>query len=264
MSSRKQPGFAMAKLVLTLGMGAVFVTIVWPQQAGVPKPPTALITSNERAAIAALRSIASAQALLASSVAIDTDDDGVGEYGYLGELAGTARLRIYDPVFDSPDIGPNVLSTPLLPPAFGNIHLDANGENVVQVQGYLFKMFLPDVPNLHDVDGIAEDGPPGVGGSSGAIFPDPDAGEALWCCYAWPVEDQVTGHRAFFVNQEGRVLQSGNDGRSLVYEGLVRPPAFDAAYSNKPAFPNGLTGMGAPLGNPPRWSGDGNRWTPTR
>src|SRR5262249_33432112 len=113
------------------------------------------------------------------------------------------------------------------------------------------------------VAGIYEDGANGVGGSSGCQFPWPDTCESLWCCYAWPMDDQA-GHRAFFVDQEGRVLQTGNAGRSprsLDYEGMVSVPLFDAAYSDRPASPHGLTGMGAPLGNPPRRANDGNVWT---
>ena len=112
------------------------------------------------------------------------------------------------------------------------------------------------------VAGIYECGPWGIGGASAGHFPYPDTGEELWCCYAWPLDDHVTGHRVFFVNQEGRFLQSKNDGSGLVYDGLFDTPEFDAAYSARPEFPNGLTGMGAPLGSAPRRANDGNRWNP--
>jgi hypothetical protein len=267
MSIKKQPGFALTELLLPLGIGAVLLTMVSPGQSGGQQQSGALIASNERAAIEALRKIAAAQAHLASSGAIDTDDDGVGEYAFLGELAGTAPLRVYDAVDGLPALDPGlVLAPPLLPPDFGNIILDFQGESVLLLDGYLFKMFLPDVayyvPNGVHVEGIAEDGPHDVGGSAGALFPDPDTSEAFWCCYAWPLEDQITGQRAFFVNQEGRVLQTRNDGRSLVYEGLLSTPDFDAAFSDRPEPPNGLTGMGARLGNRPRRANDGNVWTP--
>src|SRR5262245_50893945 len=118
MSCKKQSGFALAELTLPLGIGAVLLTILSPQQSG------NLIASNERAAIAALREIASAQAQLAASGANDTDANGVGEYGFFGELAGTAPLRVYDPVSDSPDIDLNVYLSPPLLPAFVNLHFD--------------------------------------------------------------------------------------------------------------------------------------------
>lgn len=258
MPSKKRPGFAMTELTLTLGASACLLALAWPQRSG------DLVASNERAAIASLRQIASAQARLASSGAIDTDDDGIGEFGFFGELAGTASLRVYDPVADTPGLGFGPFLSPPLLPAFGDIFSDHRGENVVRSHGYWFKMFLPDVQNRNDVEGIPEDGPIGIGGSDGALFPDPDTGEQFWCCYAWPIEDQVTGRRAFFVNQLGRVLQTTNDGRpprTRVYDGLVSTPLFDAAYSVRPAR-DGLTGMAAPLGSPPRQPNDGNDWTP--
>jgi len=264
MQNKNECGFVLADLVLTLGIGAVLLSSVWPGRSD--RSASSDIASNERAAIADLRSIATAQAKLAASRAIDTDDDGVGEYGYFGELMGTAPLRIHDPVRDRPGLGGSPLTPPLLPPDLGDILFDANRESVVTRNGYVFKMFLPDVRILHDVDGIGEDGPRGTGGASGAHLPASDTGEVFWCCYAWPLEDQVTGHRVFFINQQGRILRTANDGRSPrggpVYEGLVSTPDFDAAYSQVPEFPDSLTGMGAPLGNPPRRANDGNRWTP--
>jgi len=266
MANRKEPGFVLTDLALMLAIGAVLLPSVWPDRS------SARIAANEKAAIADLRLIATVQAKLASSGAIDTDDDGVGEYGFLGELMGTALLRIYDPVSDTPRIGGLRLVPPLLPPDFGTLLMDGRGEIVVLRNGYLFKMFLPDVPHtlngIGNVRGIAEDGPIGLGGSAGGRLPNPDTGEALWCCYAWPLEDQVTGHRVFFVNQQGRVLQDRNDGGTpqswRVYDGLhdfFGTPDFDAAYSDAPGSPDGLTGMGAPLGNPPRRANDGNVWT---
>jgi hypothetical protein len=271
MSNRKEPGFVLADFALTLGLGVVLLPIGWLVQSSPssvsPGQSSPRIASNELAAVAALRSIASAQARLASSGAIDTGDDGVGEYGYLGELKGTARLRVYDPVSDSPAIGDALLTPPLLPPDFGNIFMDTRGDCVLLRNGYVFKMFLPDVQIGQEVAGIAEDGPPGVGGSAGALLPSPDTGASFWGCYAWPLENQVTGHHAFFVNQQGHILQTRNDGSPsptspLVYDGLWNVPAFDAAYSTVPESPEGLTGMGAPLGDWPRTANDGNDWTP--
>jgi hypothetical protein len=261
MSGTKRAGFTLTELIsVGLGVGAGLLTVV------LPEPSRDLLASNERAAIAALRQVASAQAQLTSSGAIDTDNDGVGEYGYLGELAGTAPLRIYDPATGSPTIVAASLSPALLPPAFANI-LNWLGDDVVRKDGYYFRMFLPDAPVLNEVRGIAESGPDGFGGATFGRIPSPDTCEVLWGCYAWPVEAGVTGRRVFFINQEGRVLQTTNNGRSpgkTVYGGL-RPlasiPVFDAAYSSEPGS-SGFTGMGAQLGTPPRRANDGNVWTP--
>lgn len=258
MFTTKRSGYTLAELLVGLGVAAALLAVV------LQEPARDLVAPNERAAIAALRRVASAQARLASSGAIDTDDDGVGEYGYFGELAGSAPLRVYNPVNGSPTLGAAVLSPPLLPRAFRQSFFDLTGDNVVRVDGYFFKMFLPGAPILDHIGGVPETGVAGMGGATAAGFPYPDTGEVLWCCYAWPVEPGVTGRRAFFINQEGRILRTRNDGhaRDPVYEGIVSVPDFDAAYSNQPGSPNGLTGMGAPLGTSPREANDGNVWTP--
>ncbi len=184
-SNRKEPGFVLADLVLSLGIGAVLLSTVWPGQS-TARIASDKIASNEGAASAALRSIVHAQAKLVSSGAIDTDDDGVGEYGYFGELAGTALLRIYNPVPDAPDLGDRHLTPPLLPIDFANIYFEyANYDCVLLRNGYaskIFKMILPDVEQFHIIEGIGEDGPIGIGGTTGVLFPDPDTGEKLWCC----------------------------------------------------------------------------------
>lgn len=262
MYSEKERGFALTELVIAVTLGAVILAIQGPERS------RGGLASNEKAAIDALRSIAGAQAQLVSSGAIDTDDDGVGDFGYLGELAGSAPLRVYDPVVMAPAIGDTPLFPPLLPLAFRESYFDQTGDNVVRLNGYFFKMFLPCVPILDEIRGVAETGPSGIGGATVAGLPDPDTCEELWCCYAWPEEVGVTGRRAFFVDQEGVVLQTANAGRAgnPVYDGLAPAglPAFDAAYSIEPASPNGFTGMGAPLGNPPHRANDGNVWTPVR
>jgi hypothetical protein len=175
-------------------------------------------------------------------------------------------LRAYDPGCDCVDLplnGPH-LTPPLLAAEFGQTLWDGVLESVLERNGYYFKMFLPDAQAANDLHGVAENGPPGIGGSWGGWFPGSDTGEAFWCCYAWPVQDLITGHHVFFINQEGRVLRSRNNGRGPIYDGLIAPPAFDAAYSDTPESPDFLTGMGARPGNPPREANDGNRWTRIR
>jgi type II secretory pathway pseudopilin PulG len=261
MSSKQTPGFTLIELVLAVTFGAIILSIVSPELS------RANVASNERAAIAALRSIASAQAQLASSAAIDTDGDGVGDYGYFGELAGSAPLRVWDPVSDAPALDANglTLDPPILPTDFQDTVLDARGEAEVERRGYRFKMYLPSFTAGNHISGIPETGPNGVGGATAGNFPEPDNCEVFWGCYAWPDQAQSTGRRAFFVNQEGRLLQTVNNVRSartvLVYDGLGGGPDFDAALSNMLGNPNAVTGMGARLGTPPGNPNDGNVWT---
>ena len=78
-------------------------------------------------------------------------------------------------------------------------------------------------------------------------MPDSDNCEILWACYAWPETQGSTGNRAFFINQEGDLLQNLNN-TGTIYTGTgtgAVVPAFGDAYATAPAPTVG--GMGAPL-----------------
>lgn len=89
-----------------------------------------------------------------------------------------------------------------------------------------------------------------LGGPSYAI--DPNHCESLWCAYAWPAEFGVTGKRAFFVNQTGKVLQT--DLMVTQYTGAIASPPYSAAFT--------AAAMNAPLALPPSIGLDGNTWVP--
>lgn len=173
-----------------------------------------LVAANESAAIAMLRSIQTAQAMVQASGMIDTDGDGMGEYGWLGELAGTTPYRI-DGGDGRPMAGPDLLQPAVLAAELG-------GQNgLTEDSGYLFRVFLPG----RSVGGKC------AGLAPGGALPDPQNGEVLWSCYAWPVSAGSTGRRAFFVNQEGDILATPNTDRA--YSGPSKPPMFDAAYTSE-------------------------------
>jgi len=213
---RASAGFTLIELMIVVAIIAIIAALA------IPKLMSARLSANEAAAISALRSIASAQAQLQASASVDGDADGAGEYGYFAELAGTRAMRVSNagaPAAGNPAV--DMLSPAILTAALGLV-----STSVATRQGYNFQIWLPDATVGGIVAGIAEDL---TGGKAAAPFPNPNNNEILWCCYAWPVEVKKTGNRAFFVNQEGELLQCQN--RSATpYTGITKVPGFREAY----------------------------------
>ncbi|HIG10630.1 MAG: prepilin-type N-terminal cleavage/methylation domain-containing protein [bacterium] len=235
--NQTKAGFTLIELMIVVAIIAIIASIA------IPKLLSARLAANESAAIATLRSISSAQAQIQSSAAVDCDSDGGGEYAFLAELAGTIAMRIDDGA-GSPTLGgaTDTLNPSVLSSFFGNL----TAQGFVTRSGYNYMVFLPG-PGAAPV-GITELllG----GGATG-----PNNTEILWCAYAWPTQVGQSGNRAFFVNQEGDLLQMNNRTVASQYSGVTLP-AYSAAYS------------GAGTMNLPIASGavgfDTNTWVPVQ
>ena len=247
---KQQLALILASLALVLGGVAVVRTAETPEVAPPVDPRAQLsdaesqalteaeIRTNELLAVDTLRSLEAAQRQMQSMGEIDTDGDGAGEYGYLAEMAGAVELRAASGSLA------RAMSPALLKPSLGAV--DEHG--TLEREGYYFAIYLPG-PTVDDrTPGVAEAA--GGGGRAGVAI-DADNAEVLWCAYAWPVEPDTTGRRAFFINQEGDLLETP-DG----YGGTTNAPGFDAAYSDESP-----RDMAAPLSNWRGTANDGRAWT---
>jgi prepilin-type N-terminal cleavage/methylation domain-containing protein len=225
---KKNEGFTLIELMIVIAIIAIIAAIA------IPNLLSARLSANESNAISTLRNMVTSQAQFQSSANMDEDQDGTGEYGSLGEMSGLSDLIRNGVGIAAP------LNPPILPATFQTI--DANG--FATKSGYLFVVYLPNAAAA-GVKDIANGGP--------AATIDPDNSEAMWCCYAWPIDLGTTGNRAFFVNQRGEILQTKMD--TLTYNGTASFPAAAAAYTV-------ANDMSSPVALPPLAAIDGNAWTP--
>lgn len=179
----------------------------------------------EQRAIQTLLAIARAQSRAHGAGVIDTDADGVGEYGYLAELRASAPMRGHDAGSGLAIVTDRILDPAHLDPSIGSMRGGGSG-GVLEVDGYAFQVFLPAPADGGAVRGIAE---ASAGGASNEL-PGADTGELHYCCYAWPASAAGPGQRAFFINERGDVFACANDGGAR-YAGVASGPAFDAAYT---------------------------------
>ena len=254
--NRNNAGFTLIELMIVVAIIAIIASVA------IPKLMAARLSANESAAISTLRSLSSAQAQLQSSSAIDSDADGGGEYGFFGELSGAFPLRISGVPAGGVTppaagvVGTDELTPAVLSSAFGGVQADAAGDGVVVRSGYVFKIFLP----LAGATALPQ-GELTTGGADPANFPDANNTEILWGCYAWPLTVGQTGNRAFFINQEGDLLQNLNRAAALSYSGFGAGSVEPLGAAALATLPAGL-GMSSQLGVGARApSNDGFTWT---
>lgn len=176
-AARAQRGFTLIEVLITCAIIGVLAGIT------VPSYVARRVSANEGAIVATLRAVSQAQFQCRAQNSIDVNGDTGSEYGTLGELAGVETLR-----------GQTVtLTQRLLTSQLGK--LDSSGHAIIH--GYRVALYLPDT------------GGAGVLGT----FANRSSFDALkardyYSCLAWPISINVTGHRSFFVNQQGQVMKT--------------------------------------------------------
>lgn len=220
--SNRHSGFTLIELMVVLAIIAIIAGIA------IPNLVAARSNANEKAIVATLRSIMTAQELARTHGLVDMDHDGAGEGASLPELAGGASLR-----GTQASIRPPYISAGL-----GN----ADTDGMVMSHGYYFAMYLPD---------SAGTGVLATPTTYGQI--DTNLSETYWTCIAWPSNKSVQGGSTFFINQSGDLLTS----KEAQYSGKTSvPPAGCALLGVGPTAINSSSSAVSQRG------ADGNLWVP--
>ena len=230
---RKDPAFkgqAFAKWAIFVGAGAIVFIVAATWISYVFAGTTEV---NEAIAIKSLRTLVVAQELFKNSCVVDQDSDGLGEYGYFQELAGSEKARPRTNPQIPGDVPANIYPGQFVSKVFGTV--SPNG--VATKSGYHFKIFLPSVSGT----AAGETTPLAAGNKE-----DADAQEKAWICYAWPAFYGKTGNRCFVVNQQGEVLKAQNADTygNKIYDGLEKMPE---AYSAFLRGQGGVKNLSAPF-----------------
>jgi hypothetical protein len=202
---------------------------------------------DESAAISGLKTFAQQETAFRDQKQVDQDDNGVGEYGLLGEMAGELALRPSTKGVANPAYITQQLQTG------GN-----KGKGFAMKSGYYFRIYLSNAASQGPT-GTGDDRTLGGDASKGGPAAAAEAirlQESCFALYAWPVELHSTGSRAFFVNQVGQVYATKMEAKT--YDGENAMPAANAAYIRGCDVFRSPVSWGTTPGN------DGNQWFPVQ
>jgi prepilin-type N-terminal cleavage/methylation domain-containing protein len=219
---RADHGFTLIELMIVVTIIAIIASIA------VPSLLSARSNANEKAVIATLRSLITAQELARSNVMIDTDRDGQGEAAGMGELAGTELMRG----------AATFLKPPYLSVAMGQLDVDGHALS----HGFLFALYAADAAGT----GV-------VAAPANWASVDANMSETYWTCLAWPRDRQAQGYATYFANQNGDILAS----KRATYSGKTSIPPAGAALLGVPATQINSTSIAVGTNG-----ADGNLWVP--
>ena len=200
--SAAQQGFTLIEVLIACGVIGILAGIT------VPTYVARRISANESAIVATMRAISQAQLQCRTLNMIDANSDGVAEFATLPELSGREPLRHTGEMIDSRLLSINLGKQ------------DANGHTMAH--GYRIALYLPDAAG----NGV-------IGRAANNASFDPSRTRDYFTCLAWPMSVNVTGHHAYFLNQQGQAMKA----MAPVYTGLDRVPPAGAA----------LTGTASPM-----------------
>jgi prepilin-type N-terminal cleavage/methylation domain-containing protein len=223
-------GFTLIELMIVVAIIAIIAAIA------IPGLLRSKIGTNESACIGSLRSCTTAQEQFKQQNVVDQDADGMGEYGWFGELSGAEAVRVS---------GLKMNTSPFIAAILGV----KDGGGRAQKSGYYYHMFLPTGAGAAAGEGS---------GSGTANSADADSQETRWAVYAWPNSRGQSGNRAFFTNSAGEVYATANN--VAQYSGTTTEPTVgDEAYENGTGA--NLDG-GVGLAAAGLTSNDGGAWVP--
>lgn len=166
--------------------------------------------TNENALVQMLRDLVEGQTQFQYENLVDMDQDGMGEYGWIQELAGTALPRTSS----------KMPKRSFLPKEMG-LQAQRN-QGIARWKGYYIVLYLPSEKGV----AYREPGHLSTSVSASVNAKSANAQEFRWLCYAWPTSTRKDG-RCFVVNQEGNIFVSA----TAKYSGLSNIPSAEACFN---------------------------------
>jgi len=159
-----------------------------------------------------LKALSAGQEQFRTAGHVDINENGVGEYGLLGELSGASNCRGF---------GKNISTSPYIPSTFKP---DSLGRGLRS--DYYYIVYLPG-KRLS----VSDANPRSKG--------DPDKQEELYVAYAFPITYGRSGNRIFAISPSGTIMQLANkDGK---WGGdNVPPPGLAFKDGSDPSIGSGI------------------------